>query len=249
MPQNANIKGTIHAPEPTPIDLFLPVDYYELERMIIDLHTHTKPWSEDSYLTPGELIGQAKKVGLDGICLTEHDWFWTAEKVAEFTRGHDFLVLPGVEITTEEGHLLVFGLEKYVFGMHRAQFVKRLVDEVGGAIIVAHPYRREFPMIDPDYSGFRRGLGRACEKSIYEVADAIEVLNGRASEKEIIFSREVGRILNLKGVGASDAHELKDIGSCATEFEREIRNLQDLVTELKAGRFKAVNLRTGYSIP
>ena len=209
--------------------------------MLIDVHTHTLPWSEDSLLHPSELIEQSKRAGLDGICITDHDWFWKPGEIEDLERRHNFLVIPGSEISTEEAHLLIFGLEKYVFGMHRAQFVKSLVEEAGGIMIVAHPYRRE----DPDYSGFYRGLRRACERPIFEMADAIEVLNGRGSEKENAFSLEVLRRLNLKGTAGSDCHEVPDIGSCATEFERDIRNVRDLINEIKAGRFRALDLRTG----
>ena len=59
--------------------------------MLIDLHTHTHPLSHDSDLTPDALIEAAKKAGLDGVCLTEHDFFWEREKVEELGRRHDFL--------------------------------------------------------------------------------------------------------------------------------------------------------------
>ncbi len=211
--------------------------------MLIDLHTHTAPKSEDSYLTPDELVIHAKRAGLDAICLTEHDWFWDEKEIAKLRRKHNFLVIPGVELTTEEAHLLVFGLKKYVFGMHRASLVKRLVDEVGGAIVVAHPYRRHFPIgAQPEDERYYPALTRACESPIFDIADAIEVLNGRGTEKENAFSRGICQKLNLRGVACSDAHRIEDIGCCATLFERKITGLDDLIAELKAGRFRAQNL-------
>jgi len=211
--------------------------------MLIDLHTHTNPRSDDSFLKPDELIVHAKRVGLDAICLTEHDWFWDEKEIAELCQRHKFLVLPGVELTTEEAHLLVFGLKKYVFGMHHASFVKKLVDEAGGAIIVAHPYRRHFPIgAEPEDERYYPALTRACENPVFEVADAIEVLNGRGSKKENAFSLKISKELNLRGVGSSDAHEIQDIGSAATFFERRIGNLQELIAELKAGRFRIQSL-------
>jgi len=210
--------------------------------MLIDLHTHTSPRSDDSFLKPEELIAHAKCVGLDAICLTEHDWFWDDEEIAKLCQRHNFLVLPGVELTTEEAHLLVFGLKKYVFGMHRASFVRRLVDEAGGAIIVAHPYRRHFPIgAEPEDERYYPALGRACESPVFQLADAIEVLNGRGSEEENTFSLKISKELNLRGMGSSDAHEVVDIGSGATFFQRRISNLQELIAELKAGRFRVAN--------
>ena len=49
--------------------------------MIIDLHNHTYPKSDDSFISPDELIIKAKDIGLDGICLTEHDSFWTNDDI------------------------------------------------------------------------------------------------------------------------------------------------------------------------
>ena len=57
-----------------------------------------------------ELIESSKLVGLDGICLTDHDTFWTDAQIHDLSRRHDFLVIPGCEINTEAGHVLVFGL-------------------------------------------------------------------------------------------------------------------------------------------
>ena len=211
--------------------------------MLIDLHTHTTPKSDDSYLKPDELIINAKRAGLDAICLTEHDWFWDDEDIAKLSQKHNFLIIPGVEITTEEAHLLVFGLKKYIFGMHRASFVRRLVDEAGGAIVVAHPYRRHFPIgAEPEDERYYPALTRACESPLFELADAIEVFNGRGLERENAFSQEMGRKLNMRGIAASDAHEVSDIGRCATFFETRITNLQELIVELKEGRFRVANL-------
>ena len=85
--------------------------------MLIDLHTHTYPNSDDSFLSPTELILRAKKSGLDGICLTEHDWYWSHEAAAQLARELDFVVIPGVETNTEDGHFIVFGLDRFKFHM------------------------------------------------------------------------------------------------------------------------------------
>ena len=205
--------------------------------MIIDIHTHTFPNSDDSTLDPEQLIDGAKRVGLDGICITDHDGFWSPEDLHRLSRAHDFLVLPGCEVTTEEGHLLVYGLRRYVFGMHRASFVKQLVDEVGGAIVVAHPYRRAYrQQADTGPSARLQMLKQASRNPAFCLADAVEVLNGRGSGKENAFSHEVAARFGVPETGASDAHRLEDLGTFATKFHRPVRCLEDLVRELKAGR-------------
>ena len=207
--------------------------------MIIDLHVHTRPRSEDSDLEPDELIRHAKRSGLDGVCLTEHDWHWTDEQIARLSRAHDLPVFRGIEISSDEGHLLVFGLEEYRFGMHHADFVRRLVDEVGGVVILAHPFRRQVKY----NSNPGQLLDAVCKNPVLDLVDAVETLNGGSNDKENGFARELCGRLSLKAVGGSDAHCLSDVPSFATEFERRINSLEELIVELRAGRFKAVDLR------
>ncbi len=207
--------------------------------MFIDLHTHTKPWSDDSNLDIPELVHIAKQAGLDAICLTEHDWFRDKDTLAKLSQEHDFLILPGVELNTDDGHFLVFGVEKYSFGMHRTEYLKNVVDEAGGAMILAHPYRRNFHSDADVYDAVEQYY----QKPFLHLIDTIEVFNGRASERENEFSQELCRRLNLKEAGGSDAHSASNIPSCATLFERKISNVKELIAELKAGRFRAVDLR------
>ncbi len=207
--------------------------------MIIDLHVHTRPRSDDSDLDPDQAIQVARRSGLDGICFTEHDWHWTDEEVDRLSKEHDFLVLRGVEISSDEGHLLVFGLDEYRFGMHHAEYVRELVDQAGGAIVLAHPYRRQVKFnSDPDSL-----LEAACRNPVFNLVDAVEVLNGGSREHENRFAEKIRRRLSLNGTGGSDAHAPEDIPSHATEFERDIGSLWDLVDELRAGRFRPVSLR------
>jgi predicted metal-dependent phosphoesterase TrpH len=211
--------------------------------MLIDLHNHTWPASDDSLLSPEELIEKAKASGMDGICITDHDWFWDPEEVKHLGEKMDFLVIPGVEINTEEGHLLVFGLEEYVFGMHRASFVKNELEKNGGgAIIAAHPYRRQYKP-EHDAEQYQESLEKAARKGIYAVADGIEVMNGRGKDLENNYSGELAGMLGMSGAATSDAHQQHDIAKNATRFERRITGLEDLITELKAGRFKPEPLR------
>ncbi|MBI4200781.1 MAG: PHP domain-containing protein [Chloroflexi bacterium] len=217
-----------------------------MKQVLIDLHTHTYPRSEDSLLSPRELLTEAKRKGLDGICITEHDRFWDEEEVAALGREHGLLVFPGCEVTTEEGHLLVFGLDRYVFGMHRASFVRDLVDKAGGVMLVAHPYRRRFREEEAtEADAYQNMVDRACQSDLFALADGIEVFNGRGAAAENAFSLEVCHRFNLRGTAASDAHRVEDVGSFATHFFRPVSTLAELIEELKAGNFRTVAFSRG----
>ena len=209
--------------------------------MIIDIHTHTYPTSIDSLLSPEELIRESKRLGLDGICLTDHDGFWDPREVLALGKEHNYLVLPGCEVTTEEGHLLVYGLSKYIFGMHRAAVVKQMVDEAQGAIVVAHPYRRVYrEHADKDDASYEEMLDRAARNEVFGKINAVEVLNSRGSDQENAFSLDIAKRFHMKGTGASDAHKIEDIGTFATDFERPISCLEEFIQEIKAGRFNPI---------
>ncbi len=206
--------------------------------MLIDLHTHTQPLSHDSALTPDQLVEAAKAAGLDAVCLTEHDFTWNLDEARELARRHSFTVIPAIEVNTDDGHFLAFGLDRYVYGMHRTAELARLVDEAGGALVAAHPYRRQLPFELRDEGDWTEPLERAVANPAYRYVCAIETLNGRGSERENAFSQALGERLGLPAVAASDAHQRSDVGRCATEFQRDIADVADLVRELKAGRFQ-----------
>ncbi len=211
--------------------------------MLIDLHTHTRPLSQDSDLTPDALIEAAKKAGLDGVCLTEHDFFWEHEQAAELGRRHDFLVMPGIEVNTERGHVVVFGLEEFVYGMHRLGELVEMVEAAGGAMIAAHPYRRQLPFELTQEGDWSEALEQASENEAYRHVHAIETLNGRGTERQNAFSAAVCERHGLAQAAGSDAHSAADVGTCATEFEAQISDLGGLIAELKSGRFRPLSLR------
>ena len=161
----------------------------------------------------------------------------------ELARKHDFLVLSGMEASTELGDILVFGLDSYPRVLHRARDLREFVVEAGGVMVAAHPFRYDLsqkPWLRPPRT---LTIEQACARPIFQLVDAMEVVNSWASEEDVEFAMEVSRRLFLPGSAGSDAHIPQDIGLCATVFENEIRSEEDLVRELKLGKFTALDRR------
>ena len=217
--------------------------------MLIDLHTHTKPRSWDSFITPDEMVDLAKEAGLDAMVLAEHDWAWEEDEVADLTKRHDFTVIRAMEINTEDGHILVFGMHEYKFGMHRSHELAGFVEEVGGVMIAAHPYRRQMPWKPDDESEYNDAISRAMRNPAYRFVLAVEVLNGRGAITENDFSLRLREQMHLPATAASDTHQHDDkdqqMGRAATYFDADIKTEQELITGLQSGRFWPLDLTKG----
>lgn len=211
--------------------------------MLIDLHAHTWPRSHDSVLSPDDLIVRAKRAGLDAIAFTEHDTLWDDASITALCEKHNFLVLGGVEISTDDGHMLVFGIDKYVFGMHRSDQLAGHVEKGDGVMVAAHPYRRQMPWYVRNDEEYEQALDRAARNPAYQYCRGLEELNGRGSDKENAFAKRLCDRMGMPGTAGTDSHAIQDVGRCATYFERDVHDIRDLISELKAGRFYAVDLR------
>ncbi|MBN2285832.1 MAG: PHP domain-containing protein [Tissierellales bacterium] len=191
--------------------------------MIIDLHYHTKEYSSCSNIDMEEGIRVAKEIGLDGICLTEHDIFASRKKAKVLQEKYNILVVVGIEILTFEGDIVCFGLEKAPERMMHAIHLVEMVNSANGVAIAAHPFRNN-----------NRGLGY----NIRNILDihAIESFNGNTDLENNLKAVKLAQELSIPQTGGSDAHRLDRTGIFATKFERAIKNERELIEEIKAGR-------------
>jgi predicted metal-dependent phosphoesterase TrpH len=204
--------------------------------MLIDLHCHTK-YSGDNRLEPLELIRSARSLGLDAICITEHDSFCASAPVEKIAKKEGFLVFRGVEINTDRGHVLAFGVKDDSWKKRRGYYshisaVTPVVAAAGGILAPAHPFRM---------------VGAAsAANSLYEMdyIAAVEVLNGENNVRENDLAGQAWAKLDLPGIGGSDCHFAQDVGRCATWFDNTISCMEELIEEIKAGRV-APALRNG----
>jgi|CXWL01.1.fsa_nt_gi predicted metal-dependent phosphoesterase TrpH len=211
---------------------------------IIDMHIHTTAGASDSGLDPEDLAAEATERGLTGINITEHDRLWDSFKLKDYRDRHaPLFVNNGMEVSTDMGHMIVVGLKQYVGGIRMAEELRRVLDDLGGFMTVAHPFRHWF---DPVYfrkqgkEPFTMTPEQAAERMpVFQLVDAIEGLNGANSPRENIFALKVAKILGKPVTGGSDAHSRSGIGFYCTVLEKDVTQPDEFLEELRAGRFHA----------
>jgi predicted metal-dependent phosphoesterase TrpH len=208
--------------------------------MIADLHVHTR-LSSDSNVAPEQYLEFARNAGrgLGAICFTEHRLFSSDAEVgelyAELAERFKIAIFRGVEADTDLGHLLLFGVNNEVMRrfdltarMLKSDSLIEVIHGEGGVAIPAHPFR------DSGY-GSRLDvlLGRHGQ-----ALGAVEVLNGQNSIEENRRAQDAALKLGLTAVGGSDAHFAtgKWFMTVATEFERDVRTVEEMCAEIRAGR-------------
>lgn len=178
--------------------------------MKIDLHVHTV--YSDGNGTIKNVLETAKAKGLDGLAITDHATLEGYFKAKPY-RG-EMLVLPGYELSTDAGHVLVIGLEHLPpeKGLVNYEELVKWVRGEGGLTVLAHPA----------LNAGKLGRWMRCK------TDAVEVLN--ASYPLRFFVNRGMRIseeLGVPGVGGSDAHLFQNVGDAYTVVKADGLSLED----------------------
>jgi predicted metal-dependent phosphoesterase TrpH len=188
-----------------------------------DHHLHTARHSPDSSIDPLALLERARAVGLDGVVITEHDFQWPAEELAELAaRADDLCVLSGAEISAREGHFLVFGLpdlEETPPGIALSDLLQ-VVRRHQAAIVAAHPFRW-----DQDFAAIVAEHG--------PVFDALELVSNNVTPQNRWRTADLLQTHPMGRTGSSDGHELEAIGCYYTEFSGTIATMADFVAALR----------------
>ena len=222
--------------------------------MVVDMHVHTSIGSPDSNLTPARLLEIAREIGLDGLVVAEHDTPWTSEQLECFRQQSGLFVCSRREWDTDFGHIIALGLNCDAEGIKRAEELHRLARAQGAFIILAHPFRF-FPshsnrLFGRQYDPSALTAPELTQHPVFELVDAIEVLNYACTEKENQLAQEAALKLGKRGVAGSDAHTYREVGRCVTIFQRAVRSEEELIEELRAGRYSLAQRRpSGEYVP
>lgn len=197
----------------------------EVVYMIIDTHLHESKYSSDSFLSLTDAVKRAKKIGLDGICVTNHDNDTLKNEIGSSSKIDDLLVIVGAEILTYQGDILVFGVNNLPSEMVNAEDLLSIVKKDGGVAICAHPFRNN-----------NRGLGEYMRK-VKDDIHAIESFNASTLPHHNLYSYALATELGIPSTGAGDSHVEKQVGKYATHFSSSIRDEIDFIEAIKSGEF------------
>jgi len=208
---------------------------------IIDLHLHTTKGASDSMLNPDDLIEEARRVGLTGVNITEHDRMWESWDLGPFRKKHEgIFVNNGMEVSTDMGHILAIGLKGYQSGIRHLAKLREIADEQGAFLVVAHPFRHFFDPVHFRREGkepFTLMPEEAAKLPVFQLVHGIEVLNGCNTPRENYFALQVAKVLGKPGTGGSDAHSTQGIGYFTAVFEEHLEGPEHMVEQMHKGRF------------
>ncbi|MCO8243128.1 PHP-associated domain-containing protein [Haladaptatus sp. AB643] len=187
----------------------------------IDLHAHTRFFhGHEQAAALFDPIGVrllelgARYRGLDGVALTNHDYYHSFS-------GQLVQTIPGIEVSSTKGHILVVGPDpptRTSPGTLTPKEVVELAHERGCAAIVAHPYRNSTVReVDAEF-------------------DAIEV-NGKHPRTEQ-WARDLAEQYDLPLVGGSDAHYPIEVGRAYTLVDADTLTPENVVAAIRDGRVK-----------
>ena len=214
---------------------------------LFDLHLHTNQGSGDSALTPQEMVQEATRIGLQGVTLTEHEGWPDRNAFRVFARQQELVLFNWLELDTEYGHVLAFGIEQQEASFRDLRVVRQAADRVGGYLVVSHPFRWLFDhpsysqnLLYPDPASFPKSPEEAAQHPIFSLVDDLEVLNGANSEQENRFALEVARCLGRPGTGGGDAHSRQGIARGSTRLDGEVRSQADFLGAMRARAYAPI---------
>ena len=214
------------------------------ERYYIDLHSHSTDASDDAGGTvEGYLkwIVARRKKGyrIDGFVLTEHRQFDVEVDYSDIAQQYGVAVLRGVEVETDVGHVLVYGIdERFTSGFDLSSVslpyeqVFKAARDFGGFAVGAHAGR---PRIGLAEHVAERGVS-------LEHVTAVEQLNGGSNDEENGLALRFAEQHGLRRVGGSDAHFVSAIGRCLTAFPGPVHSVEALVEALIEGDYFPVTV-------
>ena len=197
----------------------------------MDTHIHSE-YSPDSKSKLKDIFNVAKNRGLDIIAISDHNTVEGSKEAIRLTKNDDLFVVPSIEISSLEGHILGFGCEEKIKRDLPAGETIDLIHDQGGLAIIPHPY-----------CFYRHGL--LCKADYKDLKiDAIETKNARfivgyCNNK----AKKLSKKEKIPGLGASDAHYYKFVGDCYSKIDCE-KDIDSVFKAIKKSKVEALGKGT-----
>jgi len=191
----------------------------------LDLHNHSRA-SRDSKVSVDELIAAAKRTGLDGFALTDHDAITANAEAVEKGIEAGLVVVPGCEVSTREGHVLALFLDRPVHPGPLGQALREIHD-AGALAVISHPLRKG------------GGVPRDVVEEHLDLIDGLEVYN---PDNTPFGNRVAWQVASGHGkmqTAGSDTHAVPNMGHAVTLLQAEGRSPAAVRQALKSGRARA----------
>jgi hypothetical protein len=155
--------------------------------------------------------------------VTDHDSVRGVKATVELAKAYpDVLIIPGAEITTEYGDVLVLGTEQLPPKPWSPECVVDYAKSIGAVTSVAHPFRVY-------------GMGDLARNYNF---DAVEVLNGNSSAQANSEAKALAKSMDLPGTAGSDAHQVSELFSVNTIIDCSL-NIEAVLKTIKKGSISA----------
>ena len=188
----------------------------------IDLHTHTTfnqsfkgRVTEQANLRILSRIAALR--GLDGIAVTNHNFSRPPRTV------NGVVFLPGIEVSTTAGHVLVIGPNPPQSTAPRKLSPSEVVEmahQRGCAAIIPHPHRK------------------SNVKSSYASFDAVEINGKHPYTADVV--RKLAKERGVPIVGGSDAHLPIEIGNTYTQVNADELTAESVVEAIRSHKVEPV---------
>ena len=186
-------------------------------KISLDLHIHSRR-SPDGRMSLEEIAAAARQRGLDAVAICDHDLSYSGPPSVD-----GVLMIPGVEVSTDRGHLLGLFVEG-VDGTRSFLSSAQAIREAGGVAVLAHPFQR--PREEEELLPLAAHL------------DGVEVWNSRADRKDPLANAKAAALARKTGLppfAGSDAHLPQEIGSGRILVQAQALTLPALRAALLAG--------------
>ena len=192
----------------------------------MDSHIHSE-YSPDSKSKLKDIFKVAKSRNIDIIAISDHNTVDGSKEARKLTKKDDLLVIPSIEISSIEGHILGFGCEEKIDRDLPAAETIDLIHDQSALAIIPHPY-----------CFYRHGLLHKTDYKDLKI-DAIETKNARfivgyCNNK----AKKLSQKENIPSLGASDAHYYKFVGDCYSLIECE-KDIESVLKAIKKNNVEA----------